>query len=124
MISENIKRLRKENGYTQQGLAKVSGLSVATIQGYEQGKYKPKIDSLKKLSKTLHCDISDILGEDYSMFSEEEKNLIEKIDLESFEKAVEIDQVLAYYLPLTDENKDKALDYMDLLKLRQDQDKK
>ena len=51
-IGENIKKLRKEKGLTQKQLAKECGLSIATIQGYEQGKYEPKYITLLKL-----CDI-------------------------------------------------------------------
>ena len=37
-ISERIKLARKKNGLTQKDLAKKTGLSIASIQGYEQGK--------------------------------------------------------------------------------------
>ena len=36
-----IKRIRTEKGITQAQLAKLTGLSIATIQGYEQGKFSP-----------------------------------------------------------------------------------
>ncbi|MFR0073047.1 MAG: helix-turn-helix domain-containing protein [Blautia caecimuris] len=48
-LSERIKDMRKEKGLTQKELAKKTGLSIASIQGYEQGKYKPKIEQLEKI---------------------------------------------------------------------------
>lgn len=59
-ISENIKKIRKEKGFSQKKLAEKTNLSIASIQGYEQGKYKPKFETLKKIAAALDCEISDI----------------------------------------------------------------
>lgn len=59
-IPENIKRFRKKAKLTQNGLAQKSGLSIASIQGYEQGKYKPKIENLQKIAKALDVPISTL----------------------------------------------------------------
>lgn len=59
-IGENIKKLRKEKGLTQKQLAKECGLSIATIQGYEQGKYEPKYITLLKLCDILGTNLSEI----------------------------------------------------------------
>ena len=53
--------MRKKNGLTQKELAEKTGLSIATIQGYEQGKYKPKHESIKEIAKILHIPISILL---------------------------------------------------------------
>lgn len=52
-IGTKIKKLRKEKGLTQKELAEKTSLSVASIQGYEQGKYKPKLETVKKLAQVL-----------------------------------------------------------------------
>ena len=52
-IADSLKDLRKKNGLTQKELAAKTGLSIATIQGYEQGKYKPKVESLIKIRNAL-----------------------------------------------------------------------
>lgn len=59
-ISDNIKKIRKEKNMTQKQLAEKAGLSIATIQGYEQGKYKPKTEQLKRLAKVLDVSVSDL----------------------------------------------------------------
>lgn len=59
-VSENIKKIRKDKNMTQKDLAKKAGLSIASIQGYEQGKYKPKTEQLKKIATALEVSASDI----------------------------------------------------------------
>ena len=51
-IPENIKKIRKDKNMTQKALAKKAGISIASVQGYEQGKYKPKTEQLKKNSNS------------------------------------------------------------------------
>lgn len=62
--SEIIKLTRKKAGLSQKQLAQATGLSVATIQGYEQEKYYPKIESLIKLAAVLNVSIEDLAGDD------------------------------------------------------------
>ena len=59
-ISENIRRLRKSLNMTQKDLAESTGLSIGTIQGYEQGRYEPKLDALRLLMESLGCSYADI----------------------------------------------------------------
>lgn len=61
-FSENIKLLRKKRGLTQKQLADNCGLSIATIQGYEQGKYAPKPEAILKLVKALNTTPSELMG--------------------------------------------------------------
>lgn len=59
-IPENIKKFRKDKNMTQKALAKKAGISIASVQGYEQGKYKPKTEQLKKIATALEVSVSDI----------------------------------------------------------------
>lgn len=65
-VSENLKMLRKKREMTQKQLAKACDLSIATIQGYEQGKYEPKPEALLKLSKALQVKPSEIMDYEIS----------------------------------------------------------
>lgn len=67
-IAENIKFLRKKAGLTQKQLADKTNLSIATIQGYEQGKYAPKTDALYKLRKALNCNINELLEKPFDLY--------------------------------------------------------
>lgn len=63
-IRHTIILKRLEMGISQIKLAELSGLSIGTIQGYEQGKYMPKLDSALKLCSVLDMKVSDILSSD------------------------------------------------------------
>lgn len=54
--SELIKRLRISYKLTQKDFAKKVGLSVATIQGYEQERYEPKLETLCKIFDSFSLD--------------------------------------------------------------------
>ena len=62
-LADNLKELRTNRGMTQKQLAKATGLSIGTIQGYEQGRYGPKIEALESLAGALSCTFDDILVE-------------------------------------------------------------
>lgn len=63
MIGEKIKELRIERGITQRELATLSGLSLGAIQGYEQNRYKPKIEQLTKIANVFHVSPSSLADE-------------------------------------------------------------
>lgn len=52
-IGTKIKEIRKAKGLTQKALAKKANLSVASIQGYEQKKYKPKKETIEQIANAL-----------------------------------------------------------------------
>lgn len=60
----NLKRIRKESGLTQAGLAEKAGVNLRMIQHYEQGQ-KP-INSAEaltvyKLAVALNCTVEELL---------------------------------------------------------------
>ncbi len=61
--SNCIKAARKKAGLTQQQLAKKAGLSIASIQGYEQDKYKPKIETLRRIASALDVGLENLMSE-------------------------------------------------------------
>ena len=52
-VGEKIQVVRKEKGLSQKDLAEKTGLSIATIQGYEHGKYNPKVENVRKIALAL-----------------------------------------------------------------------
>ena len=67
-VGENIKKYRKTASLSQQNLATKTGLSIGTIQGYEQKRYLPKYENLKKLAAVLNCKVSDLDSSYSDMF--------------------------------------------------------
>ncbi|WP_394746751.1 helix-turn-helix domain-containing protein [Spongiimicrobium salis] len=56
-----LKEYRKARNYTQEELAKQSGISIRTIQRIEKGLTKGSPHTLRALAKTLHIESTDIL---------------------------------------------------------------
>ncbi|WP_340680729.1 helix-turn-helix transcriptional regulator [Paraglaciecola sp.] len=58
----NLKYIRTNRRFSQEELAKLSGLNVRTIQRIENGG-KPSVESLKCIASALEIDISTIYSE-------------------------------------------------------------
>lgn len=62
MITTNlIKRLRVNKEMTQARLAKLCGVSQATVAMWEKGICFPKAEKLSQVSLALECDVRDLL---------------------------------------------------------------
>lgn len=73
-INQKIKEKRKEKGITQKQLAERCGLATGTIQQYESGKRKPKIENLYKIAVALMVSGEDLIQlENYSFGNEFDK---------------------------------------------------
>jgi transcriptional regulator with XRE-family HTH domain len=66
-----LKEYRQRKNYTQEELAKQSGISIRTIQRIEKGLTKGSPHTLKALAKALDIKSSDII-----VFKEEQENTI------------------------------------------------
>ena len=63
MLSENIQRLRKAKGLSQEELAVKLNVVRQTISKWEQGRSVPDSDLLIALSQALETPVSALLGE-------------------------------------------------------------
>ena len=112
-IPENIKELRKNLKMTQKDLAKITGLSIGTIQGYEQGRYEPKIEALRLLMDALACNYEDIIDEPLLDIDEEHSALswliYEEIPAEQY------DNLLTSFNILNNLGRNKAIEQVELL---------
>ncbi len=62
-IGDNIKKIRKEKGYTQEQLAKKLGVSQQNLAQYENNKRNPKMETLQKIANSLDTHILVLLGQ-------------------------------------------------------------
>lgn len=62
VISENIAKLRKNAGYTQETLAEKLGVTFQAISKWENGRSSPDIDLLPKLADLFDCSIDGLFG--------------------------------------------------------------
>lgn len=67
MLSNNIRYLRKKNGFTQEDIAKKLGYkSFTTIQRWEKGQTEPNLDTINSLSKIFRVKMNDLVNHDFS----------------------------------------------------------
>lgn len=62
MLSENIKNLRKNKGYTQEELANKLLVVRQTVSKWEKGYSVPDAEMLKRIAEILDTDVSQLLG--------------------------------------------------------------
>jgi len=61
-ISENLKKLRKEKGYSLEKVSKLADLSLNTVAKVESGaNTNPTIDTLIKIANALQIDLNDLI---------------------------------------------------------------
>lgn len=61
LFGKNIKKLRKENRYTQTELAILLGITKSTVASYENDSRQPSYDVLVKLAEVFHVSIDNIV---------------------------------------------------------------
>ncbi len=64
MLSQTLKRLRENCGYTQQQVADALNIDRSTYTYYETAKTTPDINTIIKLAKIFNVTYSDILDDD------------------------------------------------------------
>lgn len=62
-IGEKIKYLRTEKGITQKELASKLGTSQQNLAQYENGKRKPKLETIQKIANALNVDPLVLIGQ-------------------------------------------------------------
>lgn len=73
-FAKNLKRFRKQKGYSQQKLAKALDYGYTAIANYESGRNEPSLDTLVILADTLDVSVDELLG--VKLKSEEKRLLI------------------------------------------------
>ncbi len=62
MLNENLKKLRKERGYSQETLAQELKVVRQTVSKWEKGYSVPDADLLEKMAELFEVPVSEILG--------------------------------------------------------------
>lgn len=113
-IAKILKKLRLETGKTQKEIAYNLGVSVSTVGMYETGERIPPADKIIKLAELYDVSTDYILGRNEVMSSQIENEESHKINEKIMNLAKEgfADKIA----DLTEEQKDKVLEYIDFLK--------
>ncbi len=78
LISENIKRLRKNKNITQEQLAEAMGVSVTAVSKWERGETYPDITLLSPLAYYFGVTIDELMGYDESKINKEIDDFFEE----------------------------------------------
>jgi putative transcriptional regulator len=74
MFNDNLKKLRKQNGLTQEELAERLHVVRQTVSKWEKGLSVPDADYLIRLAEIFEISVSELLGGDVE--TSENKNII------------------------------------------------
>ena len=79
-LSENLKKIRKDNNFSQEDLAEKLGVSRQAISKWESGVAYPEMDKIIQIAKMFNINIDDLLKNDIreSKNEKEKKNSINK----------------------------------------------
>ena len=107
-IAENIKKLREYYNISQKELAQIAGVTDKAISTWETGTYEPRIGAIQKIAEHFNIKKSD---------------LIEDLGWKNFHGLKNNDSTEAIterVKNLSKENKEKALEYINLLNMLED----
>jgi transcriptional regulator with XRE-family HTH domain len=83
-LADNLKRLRKNQGWSQAQLAKQIGSHLSHISRIETGKYNPSLDVVQRLATVFEVSIDYLVSDTEEDFKEVrivDKSLLERVKL-------------------------------------------
>lgn len=78
-ISDNIKKIRKDNNLTQREFAEKINKKEITVRRYESGDITPPINVIDEISKRFNVPRTEIIKEDDSILPAETTDSIEEV---------------------------------------------
>ncbi len=63
MLLEGIRQVRREQGLSQEQLAKISGLSRSSIINFETGRRDPRVKDLRKIANALNVSVKELISD-------------------------------------------------------------
>ena len=74
LVSQNIKHLRKLNGWTQGDFADKIEIKRSLVGAYEEGRADPRLNNLTNMSKLFGISIDQLINQDLTRFGLEQIN--------------------------------------------------
>jgi transcriptional regulator with XRE-family HTH domain len=124
-VGQKIKEIREKKQISQYALAKKSGISITSIQKYEYGQNKPKIENIQKIAEALGVRPSELIGiEYYDSVFDSKKLANESKTLDDVAKYLgeQPSHLLETFLSLDETGQQRALEFLDLLSLKYEKD--
>lgn len=119
-LSQKLKQLRENNGYTQQQVADALNIERSTYTYYETGKTTPDINTIAKLSKIFKVSYSELLEDEDSQKAEplhdSDDDLYQYYDSQNFKHIYELSKkektLISLYRVLSDESQKYVVDFL------------
>ena len=94
LFNENLKKIRKEKGYTQEELAAKVGVVRQTVSKWEKGLSVPDADILRKLAEILNTDINILLGNEIAVDVDNLNGLIKNEEKDNKDNSNSVEEQL------------------------------
>ncbi|MCJ7840540.1 helix-turn-helix domain-containing protein [Lederbergia sp. NSJ-179] len=108
MLGKRLKKLRNEQGLTQEQLGKIINVTKVSISGYENGNRTPDTETLQSLADYFEVSTDYLLGRTDK--DSEEKTAEEIYEDPDFQYAMRSAQ------GLSEESKQKVFDFIEMMK--------
>ena len=76
MLSDNLKKIRKDNNLSQEQLAEKLGVSRQSVSKWENGEAYPEMDKVLQICKMFNLNIDELLNQDIKEIVEEKQSRI------------------------------------------------
>lgn len=63
-FGRSVRRARKKHGVRQMQISHRTGLSQPCISAVENGRHKPRLDTVQLLAEGIGCTVGELLGEE------------------------------------------------------------
>lgn len=73
-VNENIKFLRKKQGYTQEQFAEMIGIKRSLVGAYEEGRADPRLNNLVKMAEVFQVSLDALINKEISSDEAYQKN--------------------------------------------------
>ena len=80
-LSDNLKKIRKENNLTQEDLAEKLGVSRQSVSKWESNQAYPEMDKVVQICKMFNLNMDDLLNQDIKEVNniKQQRNNINKL---------------------------------------------
>ncbi|MBQ6875301.1 MAG: helix-turn-helix transcriptional regulator [Lachnospiraceae bacterium] len=112
LFSKRLKELRKKNGFTQQQLGDMVGVTKVSICCYENGTRTPTLDTLVDLANCLNIDLPYFLGAEYFAIAEDDSKCTINMAKDEIELIRELRMHTKLYEKLLEDPK-RTMDYFE-----------
>ena len=117
-LGEKLKKLRSDNGFTQEELAEKLYVTRTAISKWESNRGYPNIDALKAISKFFSVSIDDLLSSNELLTIAEEDSKQKETRFKDFVYALlDLSMAMLLFLPFFAENRSGVIRSVSLIKL-------